>query len=228
MKSAAKNTARFGLLGLIVTVISAWTLAATRTPEWEHSRRLSISVECESCRLCMTYFAACFGRQRVYSERYGADVHGTIFPPEDMIVDDVRPGWALDRHIEARMPVPDFDELVQCSDDASGWPAPAMVCSVTQRTNGCTIEGGVAMAKSDSLDDLSFFGDEFRVLPLHPLWPGLLLNTAFYGVICWAVWFVPGAVRRGLRKRRGTCVRCGYDLRGGALAACPECGAGDR
>jgi hypothetical protein len=61
-------------------------------------------------------------------------------------------------------------------------------------------------------------------LPWRPLWPGLLANTAFYGVILWALWFTPGAVRRGLRRRRGACVRCGYDRRGGSLISCPECG----
>jgi hypothetical protein len=64
------------------------------------------------------------------------------------------------------------------------------------------------------------------VIPCEPIWPGLLANTAFYGGILWALWFAPGAVRRGLRNRRGACVRCGYDLRSNpAGSACPECGA---
>jgi hypothetical protein len=65
-------------------------------------------------------------------------------------------------------------------------------------------------------------------LPFLPIWPGLLANTAFYGVIVWVLWFTPGAVRREMRRRRGSCVGCAYDLRGaeviaGAGAACPEC-----
>ena len=68
-------------------------------------------------------------------------------------------------------------------------------------------------------------------LPIRPIWPGLLLNTAFYGVIVWMLWFTMGLVRRNTRARRrrrhGLCVGCGYDLRGGAIGSlCPECGEG--
>jgi hypothetical protein len=66
-------------------------------------------------------------------------------------------------------------------------------------------------------------------LAYEPFWPGLLANIAFYGVILWALWFTPGALRRGLRRRRQACVRCGYDLRvADGRAACPECGAAPR
>jgi hypothetical protein len=62
-----------------------------------------------------------------------------------------------------------------------------------------------------------------------PTWPGLFLNTAFYGAIPWLLWFTSGVLRlntrRSIRRRRGLCVRCGYDLRSGATGgACPECG----
>jgi hypothetical protein len=67
----------------------------------------------------------------------------------------------------------------------------------------------------------------------EPYFPGLLINTAFYGAILWLLWLTPGMLRRGSRRRRGLCVRCGYDLRGsqgsavssGGGGACPECGA---
>jgi hypothetical protein len=70
-------------------------------------------------------------------------------------------------------------------------------------------------------------------LPFQPVWPGLLLNSAFYGTILWLLWFTisrgPGMIRRGIRggrRRLGLCVKCGYDLRGLVPeSACPECGA---
>jgi hypothetical protein len=64
-----------------------------------------------------------------------------------------------------------------------------------------------------------------RRLPLDPVWPGFLINTAFYAMVLWALCATPPAIRRGLRRRRGACMRCGYDLRGGERASCPECGA---
>jgi hypothetical protein len=33
-----------------------------------------------------------------------------------------------------------------------------------------------------------------------------------------------GITRMRLRQRRGSCVRCGYDLRGTPSRNCPECG----
>jgi hypothetical protein len=59
-------------------------------------------------------------------------------------------------------------------------------------------------------------------IPWLPLWPGFLVDTAFWGGAAFIVCSVPGFVRRGVRRRRGRCVRCGYELKG--LAVCPECG----
>ena len=53
-------------------------------------------------------------------------------------------------------------------------------------------------------------------------WPGFAVDTAFWGGAAFVVWSVPGFVRRGVRRRRGRCVRCGYELAGGDV--CPECG----
>lgn len=61
-------------------------------------------------------------------------------------------------------------------------------------------------------------------LPLSPIWPGLLVDTAFYGTLAWLAAFGPGAARRFVRRRRNACAGCGYDLRG--LTRCPECGEG--
>jgi hypothetical protein len=61
-------------------------------------------------------------------------------------------------------------------------------------------------------------------LPTNFIWPGFLVDTAFWGGAAFMVWSAPGFVRRGVRRRRGRCVRCGYELKG--LAVCPECGGG--
>ncbi len=61
-------------------------------------------------------------------------------------------------------------------------------------------------------------------LPVGPLWPGFAVNTLFYAAILWLIIPGPFALRRFIRRRRGLCPACGYDLRHGEHKACPECG----
>ena len=76
---------------------------------------------------------------------------------------------------------------------------------------------------------------EPRYLPIDPLWPGLLTNTAIYGTAWWAMLFGPGLVLRWRRRRAGRCATCGYDLQGAVVGdqssvvgvVCPECGHAD-
>ncbi len=64
-------------------------------------------------------------------------------------------------------------------------------------------------------------------LPLAPILPGFILNTAFYAAIL-AAPLIVFPVRRWRRRQRGRCMRCGYE--GGGLAdnPCPECGGAPR
>lgn len=45
-----------------------------------------------------------------------------------------------------------------------------------------------------------------------------------YATVVWLIFGGLSLVRRILRRRRGLCLRCGYDLRGAAHSRCPECG----
>jgi hypothetical protein len=63
--------------------------------------------------------------------------------------------------------------------------------------------------------------------PVFPTWliyPGLAGNLALHSAIWAALFFTPRALRRHLRRRRGHCINCGYDLRGNDATPCPECG----
>ncbi len=62
------------------------------------------------------------------------------------------------------------------------------------------------------------------VVPSHPLWPGLAINTIFYAAILWLLTLGPLTARRMIRRKRGHCIKCGYDLRGEFSAGCSECG----
>ena len=56
------------------------------------------------------------------------------------------------------------------------------------------------------------------------IWPGFVANSIFYAAALGILLIARGAMRRTLRRRRGQCVHCAYDLRGSGHAACPECG----
>lgn len=67
-----------------------------------------------------------------------------------------------------------------------------------------------------------------RMLPLRPMWPGFAINTLLYALIAWLLirgrFVARHYSRREIRRRRGRCLKCGYDLRGEYDAGCPECG----
>ena len=65
-----------------------------------------------------------------------------------------------------------------------------------------------------------------RSIPFRPVWPGFAINTVFYASILWLLTLGPVTARRMIRRKRGRCIQCGYDLRGHSEGdACPECGA---
>ena len=64
----------------------------------------------------------------------------------------------------------------------------------------------------------------WRWLPLRPIWPGFAINTIFYAAMLWLLTLAPFTARRMIRRKRGLCIKCGYDLRGTEHEVCPECG----
>jgi len=61
-----------------------------------------------------------------------------------------------------------------------------------------------------------------RLLPLRPVWSGLVVNTLIYALVAWCAWMLARAGRRCRRRRRGRCPGCGYPI--GASCRCSECG----
>ena len=51
-----------------------------------------------------------------------------------------------------------------------------------------------------------------------PLWSVILACSAYP-----AIAFIRGPLRRWRRRKRGLCIKCGYDLTGNVPGACPEC-----
>ncbi len=68
--------------------------------------------------------------------------------------------------------------------------------------------------------------DGVRILPLQPIWSGLIINTVLY-VSLWLALFYCRDIWRGtisrLRRRRGQCIHCAYKLIT-EQTRCSECG----
>jgi hypothetical protein len=109
----------------------------------------------------------------------------------------------------------------------AGWPAFALDASVVDCDR--RLSGLPNYRRTTGIDfrsPVSPIGNgPGGVLPTSPVFPGFALDTAFYAAIALTLWSAPGLIRRRLRRARGRCPACGYDLKGNAGTACPECGA---
>jgi hypothetical protein len=64
------------------------------------------------------------------------------------------------------------------------------------------------------------------ILPGRVLWVGFLADLMLFAFASVLVVAIPGLTKRWLRRCRGHCVICGYDLQSAYAAGCPECGDG--
>ncbi|UCD76578.1 MAG: hypothetical protein JSV91_06570 [Phycisphaerales bacterium] len=95
-------------------------------------------------------------------------------------------------------------------DLSVGWPVPALGNPLTDRPVIWWNRRGVP---------------QWRQSPLwRPVWPGFALNTALYAGMLWLAFPGRRLWRCHLRRKRGRCPDCGYDLRGDLATGCPECG----
>ena len=113
-------------------------------------------------------------------------------------------------------------------DQSRGWPMLAMCC---QYEYNSYIPGTTFVINGIQIDDGQSVIGEAIVLPLRPIWPGFAINTLFYATLLWSP-FALHQLRRMIRRKRGHCIKCGYDLRGTSGgggeggSGCPECGWG--
>jgi len=65
-----------------------------------------------------------------------------------------------------------------------------------------------------------------RETGLVPILPGFIINTLFYAAVWFCLLFGFTRLKRTIRKTRGRCPMCKYDLRGDLAGGCSECGWG--
>jgi hypothetical protein len=157
----------------------------------------------------------------VVAERLRAELAATDHSPSDMGPFAQRACWY------AWLPFPRDNDppMVLLSARASGWPCLCMSSRRTQKADASQPEVHGALPVLAASSYTTFSTDPDRgALPLIPIWPGFLANTALYA-IPWTLLLGFGPARRSLRRRRGLCPACAYDLRATPPGApCPECG----
>lgn len=101
-----------------------------------------------------------------------------------------------------------------------GWPFRALrTVIVNERGPGDDEERGWVVGGIPSVVRTLVPG---RLLPVAPMWPGLIGNTIVFGGITWLTSLVLRYGRGRWRGQRGRCQRCGYSL--ATASRCPECG----
>lgn len=109
-------------------------------------------------------------------------------------------------------------------EQSGGWPFRAWYGSYTDSAVLASPKSVTAIPESSVIGGSSW--DDFVIYPFGPVFPGVVLNTIFYGGTSWLVTFgivrFTRRVRSAVRISRRRCIKCNYDVRG--LDACPECG----
>ena len=115
----------------------------------------------------------------------------------------------------------------------TGWPFPSLRATewglvVTEtpwqmeQVDASIWRRGISLTRSQ--EPLSYDTKQ-RLLPLHPVLQGFVIDTLFYAGLLGAVRLAQTALLRAFRRRRGLCISCGYDLAGITAVVCPECGS---
>jgi hypothetical protein len=111
----------------------------------------------------------------------------------------------------------------------AGWPLPCLqseelIQPVDEDTPPLRI-GVVTNVTMPGAPEPNSLSEPTPFVPVRPLALGMVVNTALFATVFAVVMLAPIALRTLLRRRRGQCVACGYDLRVTATTApCPECG----
>lgn len=94
-----------------------------------------------------------------------------------------------------------------------GWPLPALWSAIIPSMPPRVI-GGIDMMRP---------GSHERVLPYFVIVRGLIIDTAVFAAAWMGVLLMADLIVSRLRRLRGHCVHCAYEL-SGVHGVCPECG----
>lgn len=220
LKRKIKPLVLIALASVLGTVCASQIIAITMGDRWEGVRML------DTANL-PTHSATVTGASGRWTTVLGWRPYPAPSPDErspshgHVIV----PGWSRLRTLEGPFPprgnLPASREF---EERAFGWPWRAM--SWTAERPSSPTPGMSVWIVLDGLPGGSITAaTQPIILPTRILWAGFVGNSALVFVALLVMVGLSRFVRAAVRRRRGRCTACGYDLRGQPEAGCPECGA---
>ncbi len=214
------------LLGAVVNVAVAWGCAAWADVGTDYTEGIS-----EDGTASLLRWSSNIGTLIYFERNRTATLNRTMRGSRRM--DELSPYWL---HLDVPSAAYQSGRISgeNSFTDARGWPAltmwseyewPMSWSEYEWPASGIVVNGGLPLSSRHSVGQLYFYPPPPRALPLRPIWPGFTINTILYAAILWLVIPGPFALRRIIRRKRGLCVSCGYDIRHADHDACPECGA---
>ena len=141
--------------------------------------------------------------------------------PTDPLPSTIAPAWT-----GLKTPLYSEDLFEDRAIEAWGWP---MLCLNTEYNYNLDAENWELVSGIDVNLILPKHKQEYNdpfidAFPFRPIWPGFAINTLLYAAFLWIFTLAPFQLRRIIRNKRGSCLKCGYDLNHADHDICPECG----
>lgn len=207
------------LLGLATSVVAAWAMPLIPWSQKSRAQRTSVSIPEGVPKGWAIYASANSFHRRVI---LSWEALQTLTPPT---VDELTlrafgapPGLR---------PAPGFESAGMHQVVQAGFPMRSLAGLVSYNNSRVLTAASVAGAGRSWAWRFPTGAAPSSADPEMPMFPmplGLAIDTAFFAALWLGLIAGAGAVRREMRRRRGQCPRCAYDLRDGVESGCPECG----
>lgn len=205
-------------LAVVLGVVTAWAVAVLAScQDWGKSPMVSGAAGAASPTWCFrqwrvfglvsSNYSPCFDDRKILSYE----------GPKPHLV----PWWSRMHRPPVRAEYDDGAlQYKWWSESGHGWPLSAFGSSKEYDGRYRSRPAGYRQRRSGAVE--IELAQRTIVLPYRPIAAGLAVDAGLYGAVWLGLLWGPGAMRRGRRRRRGLCLRCGYEI--GGAAVCPECG----